>query len=160
METTLPITYSGQQTTIRIQRQASDSYSEGDAAEMQVQIDDTLVRAYAEQYGDRNPIHLDDEAGRKSLFGARIAHGMLSFNFFSTVLGAGFPGPGTIFTGIQEWRFTAPVLIGDKLDIKLKVSTVRRKKNGSYDLVFDAAAVNSSGRDVMSGRLAVIAPAV
>ena len=107
--TSKEFTYSCRSARIEVSQLSAAEYSVGDSARMSVTIDDALVRTYAEQYGDRNPIHLDEAAGRASIFGARIAHGMLSFNFFSTILGAGFPGPGTIFTGVQEWRFTAPV---------------------------------------------------
>ncbi|MBX3020079.1 MAG: MaoC family dehydratase [Bdellovibrionales bacterium] len=155
---TVELNYGGQTTHIEMQLQAPDAYSVGDRAQMKVVISDILVREYADQYGDRNPIHLDENAAKASIFGARIAHGMLSFNFFSTLLGAGFPGPGTIFTGVSEWKFSAPVLIGDELSIQVTVAAERRKGNGSYDLTFDAAALNAKGKPVMSGKLNVIAP--
>lgn len=151
--------YSGRPANIEIHLASPSAYSVGDRAEMSVTIDDLLVRTYADQYGDRNPIHLDDAAGKASIFGGRIAHGMLSFNFFSTILGAGFPGPGTIFTGISDWKFTAPVAIGEVLSIQIRIESERKKSNGSYDLAIAATAVNQKGKSVMAGRLNVIAPA-
>lgn len=158
MQNSISFSYSGRPTDILISRETPGAYTVGDQAEMDVVVDDSLVRAYADQYGDRNPIHLDEEAGKASVFGSRVAHGMLSFNFFSSILGAGFPGPGTIFVAVHEWKFSAPVKIGDKLSIIIKVGSERMKKNGSFDLGIDASAVNQNGKEVMSGRLVVIAP--
>ncbi len=143
---------------ITTKRESATGYVVGDKSTMTITIDDQMVRGYAEQYGDRNPIHLDDEAGQASIFKARIAHGMLSFNFFSTLLGAGFPGPGTIFKGIQEWQFTAPVKIGDQLVIEAAVASARQKSSGAYDLTLAAQASKTDGTSVMSGKLSVIAP--
>jgi 3-hydroxybutyryl-CoA dehydratase len=158
MDKKIGFKYGGSSAEITVNMQNASAYSIGDSAVMQVVIDDQMVRTYADQYGDRNPIHLDEAAGKASIFRNRIAHGMLSFNFFSTLLGAGFPGEGTIFTGVQEWKFTAPVLIGDKLSIEVKVAAQRQKKNGTFDLVVDAVAVNPAGKPVMSGKLSIIAP--
>lgn len=155
---TINFEYSGRPARIDITVASPSVYTVGDRAEMSVTIDDTLVRTYADQYGDRNPIHLDDEAGKASIFRGRIAHGMLSFNFFSTILGAGFPGPGTIFTGVSDWKFTAPVAIGDVLSIQIQIASERKKGNGSYDLSIAATAINQKGKSVMSGHLGVIAP--
>jgi 3-hydroxybutyryl-CoA dehydratase len=46
---------------------------------------------------DTNPIHMNDEAGRRSRFGGRVAHGMLSAGLISALLGTRLPGPGTIY---------------------------------------------------------------
>jgi 3-hydroxybutyryl-CoA dehydratase len=158
MKKTKAFNYGSNRGEIEIHRETERSYTVGDLSSMKVLIGDQMVRGYADQYGDHNPIHLDDQAGRESLFKARIAHGMLSFNFFSTLLGAGFPGPGTIFTGVQDWRFTAPVKIGDELALEVKVASAREKSSGAYDLVFEARAIKNDGTSVMSGKLSVIAP--
>lgn len=150
----LPLRYGSSSTEILVTRASDGAYTVGDGATMRVVVDDALVRTYADQYGDRNPIHLDDEAGRKSLFRSRVAHGMLSFNFFSTILGAGFPGPGSIFLGVQDWKFTAPVKIGDALTLRVAVAELAEKGR----MVVEASAVNEAGVSVMGGRLSLIAP--
>lgn len=155
---TIPLRYGSQNTEIQISVQSPSAYTAGDNARMKITVDDKLVRDYADQYGDRNPIHLDDAAGAASIFKSRVAHGMLTFNFFSTILGAGFPGPGTIFKGVNEWRFTAPVKIGDQLIIQVKVLSARQKSNGTYDLQIEGSAATEAGTQVMSGSLGVIAP--
>ena len=44
--------------------------------------------------GDNNPLHLNEEFAQESIFKGRIAHGMLTAVFISTVLGTKLPGPG------------------------------------------------------------------
>jgi 3-hydroxybutyryl-CoA dehydratase len=62
--------------------------------------------------GDTNPVHLDEEFAKGTMFKTRIAHGMLSAGFISTVLGTKLPGPGAIYLS-QNLKFKAPVKIGD-----------------------------------------------
>src|ERR1051325_1826694 len=70
------------------------------------------VDLFGEVSGDRNPVHFDEEFARKTVFRGRIAHGVLSLAYVSTVLGMQMPGPGTIFLSSTA-RFKAPVRIGD-----------------------------------------------
>jgi 3-hydroxybutyryl-CoA dehydratase len=69
---------------------------------------------------DTNPLHLDAEFAKNSLFGQRIAHGMLSAGLISAVLGTRLPGPGAIYLR-QELRFTAPVTIGQTVKATVEV---------------------------------------
>jgi 3-hydroxybutyryl-CoA dehydratase len=62
--------------------------------------------------GDINPMHLNHEFASETLFEGRIAHGMLTASFISTVIGTKLPGPGCIYVG-QDLRFKAPVKSGD-----------------------------------------------
>ena len=67
---------------------------------------------FAEISGDDNPVHLDQAFAETTMFKGRIAHGMLSAAFISTVIGTKLPGYGTIYMS-QTLRFKAPVRIGD-----------------------------------------------
>jgi len=71
------------------------------------------IMAFAGVSGDTNPIHLHDGFARGTRFGQRIAHGMLSASFISTVIGTKLPGPGSIYVS-QTMNFMAPVLIGER----------------------------------------------
>jgi 3-hydroxybutyryl-CoA dehydratase len=73
--------------------------------------------------GDNNPVHLNQEYASKSLFGGRIAHGMLTASFISTVLGMKMPGPGAIYVS-QKLNFKAPVRIGDTVEARATVTAV------------------------------------
>lgn len=72
---------------------------------------------------DTNAVHLDEEFGKTTMFGGRIAHGMLSASLLSAVLGTRLPGPGVIYLS-QSLRFKAPVRIGDTVHAKVTVKEV------------------------------------
>lgn len=92
----------------------------GMAAERRRVISDELVRAYADLTEDFNPLHVDDEVAKRSRFGGRIAHGMLSAGLVSAVLGMDMPGPGALWL-TQSIKFTRPVMIGDTLTTRVEV---------------------------------------
>ena len=72
---------------------------------------------------DTNAVHLDEEFGKTTMFGGRIAHGMLSASLLSAVLGTRLPGPGVIYMS-QSLRFRAPVRPGDTVRAKVTVKEV------------------------------------
>ena len=80
----------------------------GDSASFTKTVTETDIVLYAGITGDMNPAHLNAESAKDSMFGQRIAHGMLSAGFISAVLGMQLPGPGSIYLG-QELRFVKPV---------------------------------------------------
>jgi len=71
------------------------------------------VYSFAGIIGDFNPVHVNDEYAKTTRFGKRIAHGMLSASFISTVFGMLLPGADAIYMG-QTLKFLAPVFIGDR----------------------------------------------
>ncbi len=73
--------------------------------------------------GDTNPVHLDANFARQTAFKGRIAHGMLSASFISTVLGTRLPGPGCIYLS-QSLKFRAPVKAGDTVTARVTVKSV------------------------------------
>lgn len=77
---------------------------------------------------DTNPVHLNAEVAKESIFGERIAHGMLSAGLISAVLGTRLPGPGTIYLG-QTLRFRAPVKIGDTVTATAEITALDPAKN-------------------------------
>ena len=99
----------------------------GDTASRTKTITDADVRTFADLTGDHNPIHMDDEFASHSLFGKRIAHGMLSASLISAVLANDLPGQGSIYLG-QTLKFVAPVFIGDELTARVTVVSVRDDK--------------------------------
>ena len=73
--------------------------------------------------GDTNPLHLDEEFARGTMFEGRIAHGMLTAALISTVIGTRLPGPGCIYLS-QTLKFLAPVRIGDTVAARATVSEI------------------------------------
>ena len=104
-----------------------DELQPGMTAETAKTITEADILMYAAVSTDTNPVHIDAEAAAKSMFGQRIAHGMLSAGLISAVLGTKLPGPGTIYLG-QTMRFRAPVKIGETVTAKVEVTAVDRAK--------------------------------
>jgi 3-hydroxybutyryl-CoA dehydratase len=77
--------------------------------------------------GDTNPVHLNEEFARQTMFKGRIAHGMLSASLISTVFGTRLPGPGAIYVS-QSLRFVAPVKAGDTVSAHVTVTKVDQEK--------------------------------
>ncbi|MFX1294424.1 MAG: MaoC family dehydratase [Promethearchaeota archaeon] len=79
--------------------------------------------------GDFNPMHVDEEYAKKTQFGGRICHGILSAGLISTVLGMKLPGPGCIYGG-QTVRFELPIHHGDTVSAHAEVIEKYTKKEG------------------------------
>jgi len=78
-------------------------------------ITDADIITFAGISGDTNPVHLNHEFAAETVFAGRIAHGMLTASFLSTVIGTKLPGPGCIYVS-QSLRFKAPVRSGDTVN--------------------------------------------
>jgi 3-hydroxybutyryl-CoA dehydratase len=83
----------------------------GQTASVAKTITEADILLFAAVSTDTNPVHIDADAAKRSQFGERIAHGMLSAGLISAVLGTRLPGPGTIYLS-QTLKFLAPVRIG------------------------------------------------
>lgn len=99
---------------------AFEALEPGMSAKLSRTVTETDVVLFAGITGDANPVHLDDVAARRSRFGGRIAHGMLTAGLVSAVLGTRLPGPGAIYVA-QTLRFTRPVRIGDTVTARVEV---------------------------------------
>ena len=77
--------------------------------------------------GDTNPVHLNEEFAKETMFQGRIAHGMLSASFISTVLGTKLPGPGAIYLS-QNLKFKAPVRAGDTVSATATITDIVAEK--------------------------------
>jgi 3-hydroxybutyryl-CoA dehydratase len=93
----------------------------GEQASLVKTVSETDVATYAKLIGDFNPLHVDDEYARKSRFGRRIAHGMLTGGLISAVLGNKLPGTGGIYLS-QQIEFLAPVYLGDTITTTVEVA--------------------------------------
>ena len=116
-------------------------------------ITDQDIEKFAEISTDHNPVHLDDEYARDTIFEGRIAHGMLTAGLVSAVIGEQLPGHGTIYIS-QNLKFLAPVRPGDLVHAEVKV----------IDMVIDKRRVKLdcrcevNGKNVLVGEAMVLAP--
>jgi 3-hydroxybutyryl-CoA dehydratase len=110
-------------------------------------ITEADIVTFAELTGDTNPVHLDAEYAAQSMFGERIAHGMLVAGLISAVLGTRLPGPNSIYLG-QDLKFTAPVKIGDTITV---TATVTEKRDDKRIIKLRTTATNQRGETVVDG---------
>lgn len=124
-------------------------YTVGQNASFSKTITEYDVYGFAGITGDFNPLHVNQEKCKELLFGKRIAHGMLTASFLSTVIAAYLPGPGTIYME-QDIRFVKPVFLGDTITASVEITELldRRKArlkttvvNQDGDLVVDGKAL-------------------
>jgi acyl dehydratase len=101
------------------------------------------VMTFAGLSGDFNPLHVDAEFAKTGPFGARIAHGPCTYAIASGLItGLGiFDGSAIAFLELN-WRFTAPVYIGD---------TVKARKPDRGVVTFDIQVLNQDDVVVQEG---------
>ena len=85
------------------------------------------VKAYAELTGDYNPLHFDEAFVSRTKFGRLVAQGGITTGILHALVAMDMPGPGTVFLS-QNWKFTAPVFIGDTITAEAEVLTVHATK--------------------------------
>jgi 3-hydroxybutyryl-CoA dehydratase len=126
----------------------------GDTAEFSKTVSESDIYLYAGVTGDFNPAHINEAYAQQTFFKTRIAHGMLSAGFISTILGTRLPGPGTIYLK-QELSFLAPVRIGDTVTARVEVIEIMSEKNR---VRFKTTCVNQEGIQVLTGEALVSPP--
>ncbi len=127
----------------------------GQTASYSKQVEERDIQLFAAVSGDVNPVHLDAEFAAGTIFGERIAHGMLTGAIISAALAMELPGPGTIYLS-QTLRFRQPVKIGDTITIALEVTD---KQDRRKVVTIDCKASNAAGKLVATGTAEVIPPA-
>ncbi|HET6172013.1 MAG TPA: MaoC family dehydratase [Gaiellales bacterium] len=126
----------------------------GQRAVQEFLVDDRTIELFGEASTDRNPLHFDDEFGRATPFGGRIAHGAISAAFISAVIGNTLPGHGSIYLS-QALKFRAPVRPGDTVRVEVEVLDYDADRRGTR--LSTRAFVGETL--VVDGEAKVIAPA-
>ena len=125
----------------------------GDTAKFSKTISESDVYLFAGVTGDLNPAHVNEEYAKGTFFKTRIAHGMLSAGFISTVIGTMLPGPGTVYMR-QEVSFLAPVKFGDTVTAVVEVAEILAEKKR---VRLKTYCVNQENTTVVDGE-AVVSP--
>jgi len=120
----------------------------GDSASITKTITEADVVNYAGIIGDFNPVHVDAEFARTTMFGERLAHGMLTASFISTLVGRCMPGINGIYLS-QELKFLKPVKIGDTITARAEViGKIDEKRR----LIVKTTVANQRGELVIDGK--------
>ena len=99
----------------------------GQTARRALTVTPEHVRLYADITGDRNPLHFDESFAANTPFGRLVAQGGITTGVLHALVAEHMPGPGTVFLS-QDWRFTAPVFIGDTITGTAEVLSVHESK--------------------------------
>jgi 3-hydroxybutyryl-CoA dehydratase len=131
-----------------------DELKLGQRAQFSKTVAETDVYLYAGISGDFNPAHVNEQYAAKTFFKTRIAHGMLTASFISTLIGTILPGPGSIYMR-QEVNFLAPVKIGDTVTAMAEVVEIIADKKR---VRLKTWCVNQDGTTVLDGEALVSPP--
>ena len=99
----------------------------GQTASRTLTVTSEHVRLYTEISGDRNPLHYDEAFVAGTKFGRLVVQGGITTGVLHALVAQDMPGPGTAFLS-QDWKFTAPVFIGDTITGSAEVLSVHDSK--------------------------------
>ena len=125
----------------------------GDKAEFAKTISEFDIYMFAGITGDFNPAHINEDYAKQTFFKTRIAHGILTAGFISTVIGTKLPGTGTVYVK-QDFSFLAPVRIGDTITACVEVVEILDKKNR---VRLKTTCFNQKNTQVLDGE-AIVSP--
>ena len=128
----------------------------GDMVSFSKTLTETDLVMFCAISGDFDPIPVDDEYATSTVFGRRIAHGILSMALLSTVAAMmsakakerGFSGT-SVSMGFDKLRFVKPVFVGDTLTATYCVDEVAAERGRSYSAV---SVTNQEGETCVAGR--------
>jgi 3-hydroxybutyryl-CoA dehydratase len=116
-------------------------------------VTDQDIEMFAAVSTDHNPVHLDEDYAKDTMFGGRIADGMLTAGLISAVIGEQLPGHGTIYMG-QSLKFLAPVRPDDTVLATVTVTEIDFAKRR----VKLACTCEVDNKKVLAGEATVLAP--
>lgn len=125
----------------------------GQKASVSKTISESDINIFAGIVGDLNPIHVNAEYAKTTRFGERIAHGMLTASFLSTIVGMCLPGADAIYLS-QELNFLLPVKIGDTITATGVVTKLLEEKKIGH---LDMKITNQRGEVVVAGEGKIMA---
>ena len=107
--------------------------------------------------GDYNVLHTDSEFMKSSIFGERIAHGLLGLAIQSGLLSRGMRPFATLaFMGLR-WKFKGPIKIGDTITVRAKVLEKRETSKPDRGIItLQRQVLNQKGEVVQEGETDVM----
>lgn len=116
-------------------------------------ITEADVAAFAALTGDFNKVHVDAEYAKGTIFGQRIAHGMLVAAFMAGLTSRSIPNQffeGSLFSVLENrLKFPKPTFIGDTIRVEIEVTEQKPTSRPDRGIVsFLRKAVNQRGEIV------------
>lgn len=129
-----------------------DELTVGMTESFKVTITEAMLDAFKGITGDVNPLHNDEEFAKAKGHPGRVAYGMLTASFLSTLAGVYIPGERSLIQQV-ETKFAKPVYIGDELtvtgEITELVESVQR-------LELKVTITNQDGKKVLRGTMGIL----
>jgi acyl dehydratase len=116
------------------------------------------IVAFAALSGDYSQLHTDAEYAKDTVFGERVAHGVLGLSIAEGLAARlGFL-EGTVEAFMRlDWKFRGPIKIGDTIHMKAQVTRKKEMKRlGGGIIIFDMAVVNQRDETVQKGQWTVL----
>ncbi|MEM6530876.1 MAG: MaoC/PaaZ C-terminal domain-containing protein, partial [Chloroflexota bacterium] len=103
--------------------------------------------------GDYNPMHTSAAYAEGTMFGKRVAHGMLSLSYaVGQAYQLGFLEQTVLAFRELDMKFSQPVLIGDTIHVELEVKELKpMARLGGGNVVMGVKIVNQDGKTVQKG---------
>ncbi|MCI0551811.1 MAG: MaoC family dehydratase [Anaerolineae bacterium] len=102
-------------------------YVVGQTASRSITLTAEHVKTYASITGDHNPLHFDENFAARTKFKKLIVQGGLTTGLLHALVAMDMPGSGTVFLS-QNWKFTAPVFIGDTITAEAEILSIHPSK--------------------------------
>ena len=120
----------------------------GQKEKFEVVITESMVNKFAEISGDYNPLHMDSDYAKNTIFKKRICHGMLISSFFSQLVGMHLPGKNSLYFS-QSLKFISPCFIGDKIVVE---GEVLDKSIATRIITIKTSIINKNGKHIIDGQ--------
>ena len=102
--------------------------------------------------GDYNVLHTDAEHMKSSIFGERIAHGLLGLSIQQGLASRGEPAAAHGLLSALKWKFKGPIKIGDTVHVLSRIAAKRDGPDAGRGLVtVERRLVNQRGEVVQEG---------
>jgi len=105
-----------------------DKFIVGQEAVIVKSFSEKDVDNFSEVSGDNNPVHLDEDYAKDTIFKKRIVHGFLYGSLISAVIGTKMPGPGSIYLH-QEMNFKKPVYLNESVTALVRITGFKPEKS-------------------------------
>src|SRR3954469_14282501 len=99
----------------------------GQKARRSLTLTQEHVQTFAKLTGDYNPLHFDADFASRTKFGGLVVQGGLTTGLLHALVAMDLRGAGSVFLS-QQWKFTAPVYIGDTITAEAEVLSVHASK--------------------------------
>lgn len=123
----------------------------GQSASLEKVFTDEDVKLFAQISLDTNPVHINEDYAKNTIFKDKIVHGFLTGSLISAIIGTILPGEGAVYLN-QTMNFRKPVRINERIKATVEVVGIREDKKV---LTLNTFCENEKGEVVLEGSAVV-----